>query len=422
MNNLLTRYIRIWLLLAVAGGSLMPVSAQEPALPETGTDSAAIMPALRVNGIAGVIVRDLSDGHDVVSQNPGLSMTPASTLKCLTSAAALLDDAAPGFYETSAIIDGPLDKDGNLWGNLILKTSGDPTIESEYFPQNHGLADSIATRLAASGVKSIKGSVVIDTSTVPEGGPVGSWTSDDRRWYYGAGHYALNYRDNTVKPDKALVDPPGAFYDDLVGCLEKSGMVVEDQELSPGNARQTIYRRLSPPMTDIMHSMMVRSDNMFAEGVLRSLAPGKGLDAAIECEKQILAKLNVPAADYTVFDGSGLTRQNAITPAALALTLEKMLHTPKASTYVGLFPKAGVEGTVRRFLKDTPLEGSLLLKSGSVSGVQCYAGYKIDNQGEPTHVVVVMVNKFSGRRGAVVDSVTEFLNEVFSTNTDQNYE
>ena len=410
MNNSLTAHIRNLIVAAALAVSAQMVIASpvEIAVPDT----VIVGHELNVHGMASVIVRDLTTGFDIVSQNADRPMTPASTLKCLTAAAVMLNPASPRFYETDVMIDGPVNH-GVLWGNLVVKASGDPTTESEYFQQNHGLADSIASRLSTFGVKEVKGSVIIDSSAVPDGGPASRWTDDDRRWYYGAGHFALNYRDNLRKPDRALADPPGEFFDDVMSALASRGITVDDEDIPSTSQIKNIYRQQSPPVNDILRSMMVRSDNMFAEAMLRSMAPGNDIETAVDREKQILATLGINTDRLTIYDGSGLTRQNSISPSALALTLQKMLATPVGSQYVALFPKAGIDGTVRRFLKDTPLEGEMLLKSGSVSGVQCYAGYKTDNHGTPTHVVVVMVNQFTGKRAAVVESVTEFLCNLF---------
>ena len=56
-------------------------------------------------------------------------------------------------------------------------------------------------------------------------------------------------------------------------------------------------------------------------------------------------------------------------------------------------PQAGVEGSVRNFLKDTALSGKAFLKSGSMSGVRCYAGY-VKKQGK-TYSIVLLTNNYS---------------------------
>ena len=81
----------------------------------------------------------------------------------------------------------------------------------------------------------------------------------------------------------------------------------------------------------------------------------------------------------------------------MADVLTYMAKNSHADTFVSLFPKVGREGTVKNFLKNTALDGKLVLKSGSMNGVHCYAGYKIGTNGKPTHAVVVIVNNFSVR-------------------------
>ena len=77
-----------------------------------------------------------------------------------------------------------------------------------------------------------------------------------------------------------------------------------------------------------------------------------------------------------------------------------------------LFPLAGQEGTLRSFLKGTPLDSYIALKTGSMSGIQCYAGYKLDYNFAPTHVVVVMVNNLSDRP-ALRKDVERMLLDIF---------
>lgn len=90
-----------------------------------------------------------------------------------------------------------------------------------------------------------------------------------------------------------------------------------------------------------------------------------------------------------------------------------MAKSPLADTYVNLFPKAGREGTVKNFLKNTVLEGKLVLKSGSMNGVHCYAGYKLGRNGKPTHAIVIIVNNFFCSRDALRKEMQRFLLAVF---------
>ena len=82
--------------------------------------------------------------------------------------------------------------------------------------------------------------------------------------------------------------------------------------------------------------------------------------------------------------------------------------------YVSFFPLAGQEGTLKKFLSGTRLDSYVALKTGSMNGIQCYAGYKLDDDFAPTHVVVVMVNDFSCSRQHLRQEVERMLLDVFS--------
>ncbi len=93
--------------------------------------------------------------------------------------------------------------------------------------------------------------------------------------------------------------------------------------------------------------------------------------------------------------------------------ISDILHSmARSRSYAELFPIAGRDGTVRNFLKRTPLEGRMALKSGSMTGVLCYAGYMLDKDGRPTHSVVIMVNNFTCTSTKVRSAVSTYLNGV----------
>jgi D-alanyl-D-alanine carboxypeptidase/D-alanyl-D-alanine-endopeptidase (penicillin-binding protein 4) len=65
---------------------------------------------------------------------------------------------------------------------------------------------------------------------------------------------------------------------------------------------------------------------------------------------------------------------------------------------------------VRSFLKDNKRSSEFVLKSGSMSGVLCYAGYHLDPEtGVPTHALVVMVNNLQGASADVRQAIQNLL-------------
>ena len=59
------------------------------------------------------------------------------------------------------------------------------------------------------------------------------------------------------------------------------------------------------------------------------------------------------------------------------------------------------------------------MKTGSMRDVRCYAGYKLDNEGFPTHVIVVMVNKYACGGATVKKAVEDFLLSTFAPGFDR---
>ena len=137
---------------------------------------------------------------------------------------------------------------------------------------------------------------------------------------------------------------------------------------------------------------------MMTEGMLRTVAAGRSRKDAIDAELTLWANNGVDTCGIVIEDGSGLSRNNRITPYFLADVLVWMARNNNSDNrYLQCFPRAGQDGTMRNFLKDSPLDGRLATKTGSMRNVQCYAGYMLGDDGVPSHVVVVMLNGFSSR-------------------------
>lgn len=176
----------------------------------------------------------------------------------------------------------------------------------------------------------------------------------------------------------------------------------------------------SPPLTEILESMLFRSDNMYAEGVLRTLPLAAGLPATTANGVHIVNKLwksrGLDTDGLAMKDGSGLARNGWATPQFLCDVL-RLAYADRDSIgadYSQLLPRAGREGSVKRLLLRTPLRGKIVLKSGSMGGVQCYAGYYPASR--PRYAVAIMVNNFPSKRSQVVSQVQTLLLDLFGSN------
>lgn len=410
----------------------------------------------------GVYITNISTGQAVEKENIDKSMIPASILKSVTSATALNLLKEDFRYNTDVVLQGDL-QDGILYGNLVVRASGDPTIESSHFSDRAGFDRMIVEELKSRNISTIKGEIIVDEDMFSDTGQCPQWVIEDTGWDYGAGFYGFNYKNNTFKlytedlttvPEVPYIDvivdkttsgtdiergvnsdlyivsgknvenknfcitttmnsPSTVFVYNLRNRLLKEGITVEDNVIENCAGETVLFKYKSPVNTDMLRVMMFKSDNMMAEATLRALAPGQSRDAAIKKELAFWKNCGVSTDFIKIADGSGLARVDRVTPRFMADVLVHMAKSSLSDTYVGLFPKVGREGTVKNFLKNTALEGRLVLKSGSMNGVHCYAGYKLDSNGKPTHAVVIIVNNFFCSRDALRKEMQRFLLAVF---------
>ena len=153
------------------------------------------------NASASVTVIDINTGAVLASYNSDLSLTPASSMKVVTTASALATLGGEFTYHTDLQYDGVLNKKtGLLSGNLYIKGYGDPTLGSDEMDEVSSM-DDVIKRLGKEadkfGICNIEGRVIGDGTYFSASQPIGAnWQWDDIGNYYGAGAHGLNIHEN----------------------------------------------------------------------------------------------------------------------------------------------------------------------------------------------------------------------------------
>ena len=151
------------------------------------------------NASISLSAMDTKTGTTVCEYNGKLSLTPASTMKIITTGSALQLLGKDFKYETLLQYSGIFDKTtGTITGDLYIKGSGDPSLNSEYFRKPEDtfyVANKWATVLKDKGVKKITGQIVVDVSCFEEDIPA-NWVWGDMGNYFGAAPSGLSYNDN----------------------------------------------------------------------------------------------------------------------------------------------------------------------------------------------------------------------------------
>jgi D-alanyl-D-alanine carboxypeptidase/D-alanyl-D-alanine-endopeptidase (penicillin-binding protein 4) len=145
-------------------------------------------------------------------------------------------------------------------------------------------------------------------------------------------------------------------------------------------ASRVLWSHESEPLAELLADFWYPSDNLVGEvllkelGRLRSGAPGR-TEAGISAELQFLARLGVPAAGVSLFDGSGLSRYDRITPRAFVAILQHDWSSAQRDVVLDALPVAGVRGDLRGQYAGTPLERRVFAKTGSYLHTNALSGY-----------------------------------------------
>ena len=364
-----------------------------------------------------VMVTDLSDNKVIGSHNTSKPLIPASIMKSVTTAA-LLNKVGPNYrYHTGIFIDGPLDM-GILRGNLVIVGSCDPSVNSMSEPYGQDIIGEITDALRLAGINKIEGRIIVDESEFAGSPRPDSWMAADFKESYGTGIHAFNF-ENNARGGRSVENPSSVFISRLKTALGNEMITIDGKDLGEGERTQ-IFDHISPPIDEIMRSCMMRSDNMFAEALLRTYGKLEGKDgstsSAANREYAFWVEKKVPMDGVEIIDGSGLSRQNRVTAEFMDGILTKMSGD---ATYASFFPLAGQEGTSKKFLAETPLDSYIAMKTGSMKGIQCYAGYKLDEDYVPTHSVVIIMNNIVGKRDRAKKAAENMLLDIFKNEPEQ---
>ena len=165
---------------------------------------------------------------------------------------------------------------------------------------------------------------------------------------------------------------------------------------------------LSHPIDSVLHKVNKPSDNLAAESLLKAIAAERGGErgsstVGLSLVESCLAAIGVDTTNMMLYDGSGVSWYNAISPDAMAQLLVKMSRdTDLFKDFYGSLPVAGVDGTLKSRMKGTSAEGNVHAKTGSLTGVSSLSGYATSADGRPL-AFSILCNHFPSKLSVLRD-------------------
>jgi serine-type D-Ala-D-Ala carboxypeptidase/endopeptidase (penicillin-binding protein 4) len=167
----------------------------------------------------------------------------------------------------------------------------------------------------------------------------------------------------------------------------------------------------SAPLSEDIEVINKVSQNLHAEILLRLLGREKGtggtVQAGLEVLHGFLNNAGISSDDYAFYDGSGLSRENLVTPHAVVQLLQFASAQPWGKEFRDSLPVAGVDGSLADRFKELDPAAHVYAKTGSLGGVKTLSGYAVTANGQRLGFAILS-NNFSlpGKRvNDVIDSI-----------------
>lgn len=390
-------------------------------------------------GNVSMMVMSLSDGKSLYEHNPDLAVNPASNVKLVTAAAAL-HELGPDFtfktefYADSGVRGGRLK---NVWikgyGDPMLVTEeleaiatrmragglrgidGDIHVDDSYFDRNPLLsydADSseqvfsivtgpLSCNFNSVVVKACPGIKPGDRPVITTEPSLHRSTLKNRAVTTGRGRASIKagmeessgtitVQGNMPRslPEYSVrrgVNDPGLFTGSaIIGTLASKGIEVRGvvkRGAVPAGA-VPVYTHESPPLKEILKGMGKFSNNFIAEQILKTLGavefhPPGTTQKGVAVLENYLRSLGIPASSFLLDNGSGLSRRTRMTARQINKILLDIYRTRWKDDWMSALSIAGVDGTLKRRMRGSPLMGHIFAKTGTLNHVHALSGYVI---------------------------------------------
>src|SRR5438309_4118119 len=171
----------------------------------------------------------------------------------------------------------------------------------------------------------------------------------------------------------------------------------------------------SKPLVEDVRVINKVSQNLHAEILLRLLGREKGtagtVEGGLEVLRGFLNQAGVPNDQYVFYDGSGLSRQNLVTPHAVVQLLRYAALQPWGASFRDTLPVSGIDGSLSGRFKSLDLQGRIYAKTGALGGVKSLSGYVTTKHGEQ-FAFSILTNNFNLPTKRVTDAIDSVVEAV----------
>ena len=397
--------------------SAVPARAYVPEKTPHRSGEAAARTSLGLPGARGATASFvlMRGDREIFSINGSRPMAPASVLKLATTTTAIVKFGPDHRFATRALVSNR----GAGVSTLSLVGGGDPTLTTEIYREHRYLpaptdvikrpafangsatVEQLAARIKAAGVRSI-GTLVADDSIFDAVKTQKGWlprylVNDPDVGYIDGLTINEGYGDLDQKT--IVPNPASTAGKALASALNALGISV--RRVTTGRAPHgsfEIARVESPTVGEIVDFTNRYSINYNAEMLLKDIGAsfgGRGSTAAgVAVVKRTVRALGISTRGLVMYDGSGLSVLDRVTPRTVAGLLEKIVarQGPGWDALRGSIPVAGEPGTLLKRMTGPVTKDKVHGKTGQIEHVRSMAGWVVPLDGIPIVYVAIFNN------------------------------
>ena len=347
--------------------------------------------AQRGGRASGVFVMDSNTNRVLCRYAAKQPRILASNMKIFTTSTALNRFGPSHRFETSVWSTGRLDGDGVLHGNLYLVGGGDPFLTSPIFGERNlgGQYTNIyhlRPFVRRAGIRRITGRVYADDSIFDERRGVADSGYATSPYIGPLSGLSFNLGFTTSSATSFARSPERLAALKLTKSLRAVKVRIPrnpaEGDLPRRGRRRELGTIRSPVLAEIAEATNVYSNNFLAEMLMKNLgAAFRNHGSTAAGTRVVEAFARSHTSGVRAIDGSGLTRTNRSTPAAVAHLLDAMREVRGAAAFVDSLAVAGSEGTLAGRMAGTPAAGRCRGKTGTISGVSALSGICFNRSG-----------------------------------------
>jgi D-alanyl-D-alanine carboxypeptidase/D-alanyl-D-alanine-endopeptidase (penicillin-binding protein 4) len=206
----------------------------------------------------------------------------------------------------------------------------------------------------------------------------------------------------------AVVNPTIFFAQAVKDALTSRGVTVRGpavdgddvaaELMQQSAAKRVLHTTPSPALREIGTVLMKVSQNQYGETLLKALGASRGglgtTGSGRSAASETFNSWSVPADAYVMSDGSGLSRYDYVTPAAITTILRRMYSDPRhRDPFLATLPLAAKDGTISTRMRKTRAEENAAAKTGSIANVRSLSGFVRSRDGEML-VFSIIANDF----------------------------